>query len=168
MKKIILVIFSMLSCNTDSTYSYQKVLEDFSKQSYFLAFEVNISSKKQKVIIKNTDFKRYFDKLYNSSDSEYKAFAENIIYNHKLIELNTDKLSNFNFIKVDCKNIENENIQSLYNKYISKNNVLDSSDEKLNQCLIYLFFYNNIISKIDDESGYIIVERLSDNRKQTN
>ena len=161
MKKILLLVCTLLSCSTKKNDPFiQKVLTDVSKQSYFLALDVSVKSKKQRIIIKNSDFVNYFEEKYNNSKEGYISFAENIIHERKSISLNDDELNKFHFIKVNCQNIENEKFKTLYDRYVGKNNVLNKSNAQLNDCLIYLFFKNSIASRIDDESGYIVVEKL--------
>ena len=93
MKKILLLVCTLLSCSTKKNDIFiQKVLTDFSKQSYFLALDVSVKSKKQRIIIKNSDFVKYFEEKFNSKEG-YISFAENIIDERKSISLNEDELN---------------------------------------------------------------------------
>lgn len=158
-----LLVLLMLagSMNTDSSFIH-KVLNDFSLSSNFLLLK---TADNKKVIITNSDFYYYYHATKNiNKEEDYIRIAGNILLNDSTLSINDTQFSTFDFIKV----VENESVNNNAKKgfdefvkiYFLRGKVLRTgiTDEERTAIIQKLFEWG-IPTKIDDETGYLIISQ---------
>lgn len=167
MKYLIVVIIlsmSISACSQKSDNTFvNKIVNDFSRNSYFLIINVSLPKGKVKSIIENDDLFYFFSKLKNYNEHQYKEHAANIISSNQLLTISEDDFSKFGFAKlVNVNSIQNDAIKGkdfILNKYFKDGVIIGKRSDEERNFLIELLFKWDIASRIDDETGYLVIEK---------
>jgi hypothetical protein len=139
-----------------------KVLSNYSRNSYYIAIDAANPTDTFQVII-NNDGLFYFLKKTNGINREnYAKYVKSLIDSHKKINLPIADLKKYGFIKVKPSRkieIEKKNEIMILKKYFKNKTLIDGVSEADRSYLIYLLFKWSIATKIDDESGALIYEK---------
>jgi hypothetical protein len=161
----ILIGFLFVSCMSQNPVFINKIISDFETNSCFIVFRVQTSEYIGEVFVPNEGLYYYYQKTKGFSKEEYKSFVKKQIFRSgPLIVSDTLNLNNWDFKKI--LNIESVLVNAkkgeayFINKYFDNKKVLKdgiTDDEKA--AIIQKLFEWGIPSKIDDETGYLILSR---------
>lgn len=163
MKIILALILSSCTMNKDTSF-YQKVINDFDRYSYFISIEVHSEKYNGKFIIENDDLYSYLQQTQKIDREKYKAIIKEKLINHSSLELSNSTQSQSNFIKVPEIESVNANAKKGTDEFIKiyfdngkvlKDGITD--DERT--AVIQKLFEWEVASKIDDETGYLILNK---------
>ncbi|MHC5310116.1 hypothetical protein ACYSNM_08595 [Myroides sp. LJL116] len=141
----------------ESTF-IDKVLTDFERYSYYVSFSL---ANGERYIIENDDLFYYFQKQDDFSREQYKKEIKEKLINGYSIEI---KNLNSNFIEVSDVPRVDANAEKGLDEFIKiyfdnsktlKDGITD--DERI--AIIQQLFKWEITSKIDDETGYLVISR---------
>jgi hypothetical protein len=144
----------------NSNYSfYEKVLSDFKRYSYFVSIDIE---GKGRFIIENDDLFYFFLKHQNLDKGKYKEFVLSKLIDQSSINI-TDSLTS-SFIKVESVTSVNANAQKGADEFIltyfDNGKVLkDGIKKEERTAIIQKLFEWEIPSRIDDETGYLVISR---------
>ena len=159
MKLIFAIILS--SCSMNKITFFDKVSNDFDRYSYFVSIQMNTTGAKEVFIIENDDLYNYLSQKLKINKEQYKKLLQDKLINNSTLDIENPSS---NFIKVpNIINVENnakkgvDEFLEIYfdNNKVIKDNILN--DERT--AIIQKLFEWEIASKIDDETGYLIIFR---------
>ncbi|MBI3141718.1 MAG: hypothetical protein HYZ16_02700, partial [Bacteroidetes bacterium] len=159
-----LLLFAILfSCTQKDTMFLDKVLNDFDRYSYFVAVELESTDYKGRVIIENDDLYYYFEQSQSLNRSAYKDMMFNKLRSDEPLDIESADLERWNFYKIPSipsvvqtaeKGVE-EFIKTYFDGRVLKDGITD--DERT--VIIAKLYEWEIPSKIDDETGYLVISR---------
>lgn len=158
-----IILLSMLACSQSSKSGFvDKVTNDFSRNSYFIFLNVRLPEGITTSLIENDDLYYFFHKTKGYDEAKYKEDVGVIINKSKALSVAETDFSKFGFtrlvsipkFKVEAK----KGKDFIMGKYFKDHVIIDGIMEKERNALIRLLFDWNIPSKIDDETGYLIIE----------
>lgn len=160
MKLLFLMLFS--SCMNNDPIFYNKVLNDFDGYSWFISIDVKSLGYKGKVVIENAELFYCLNQTQKIDKEEYIKILKKKLENNSAIEI--EDIKKYNFIKVpNVPSVETntkEGIEKFINTYFNKGKVLkDGITDDERTVIIQKLFEWGIASKIDDETGYLILSR---------
>jgi hypothetical protein len=85
--------------NIDSKF-YDKVLNDFDTNSYFIALNIKSPYYKGRVIIENYNLYRYLNKSKGFNKEGYLSFMKRLLIHNKILKINNNDFPDWKFIKV--------------------------------------------------------------------
>jgi hypothetical protein len=163
---IILPIFSVVfGCGQSKKQQvndsfFNTVVNDFSRNSYFILLNVDVPGSASEYLIENDDLFYFFHRKQSWNESDYKKKVVPFLQGEKIKVSNSD-LDTYHFLRLKA----NEQIMQdarqgkefFIGKYFSKKTIkVNLSDDNRN--LIIKTLYNwKVPSKLDDESGYLII-----------
>lgn len=161
MKLLLALILSSCTMNKDTLF-YDKVTNDFDRYSYFLSIQLQSSNGKDKFIIENDDLYNYLQQSQNIEKVQYKKVIKDKLINRLPLEISNNPTSNF--IKVPEIESVNANakkgIDEFIKIYFENEKVLkDGVTDNERTAIIQKLFEWEIASKIDDETGYLVLSR---------
>lgn len=174
MNKYILLVLMLLSCNhiVHDDKFYNTALSDFRDHSYFLTVIVKTHDYQGKAIIENDNLFNYYNDTANLTSGQYIKIAYNNIANNTPIILSEKDLEKWRFIKVpSVKQVEDEaskNLDKFIRKYFNNKALKQGISESKKTAIIYQLYKQNILCNIDDESGYLILNRETEKQPRTN
>lgn len=163
MKFFIVLFFLIQSCNIGTQKFITKVISDFDRYSFFVALEIKSPEYNGKVVIENDDLYNYYNKTQDVDKKTYQEIAYRMLQTKTTLTINKEDLTRFNFLIVpnDKSVIENAHrgvehfVATYFNGRVLKDNI---SDNEL-YVIIYQLYNFKIASKIDDETGYLVIDK---------
>ncbi len=159
MKLLFLMLFS--SCMNNDPIFYNKVLNDFDRYSWFITIEVKSSEYSGKSIIENDDLFYYLSQTQKIDKEEYKKIIKEKLENNSSIEI--ENIAKWNFIKVPTNETINQNakkgVEEFIKIYFDSKVLKDGITDDERAVIIEKLFKWKIPTKIDDETGYLILSR---------
>lgn len=149
-----------ISMDNDTIF-YNKVLNDFSNHSYFLHVQIKSKEYSGDAIIENESLFYFLYKTRKINKMDYVIFMKNAIMNNDTLSIGDYNLEEWGFSIVskseEVDSIAYYGIDSFIRHYFIKNVMIDGvSDEKRSSIILWLFKWK-IPSKIDDETGFLII-----------
>jgi len=163
-KRIVMKLFFLLLLNscmvskgTQNTF-IDKVLTDFERYSYYVSFSMTNG---ERYIIENDDLFYYLQKQNTFSREQYKKEIKEKLINGSSIEI---KNLNSNFIKVSNVPSVEANAEKGLDEFIkiyfdNSKTLKDGIADDERTAIIQKLFKWEIASKIDDETGYLVISR---------
>ena len=153
----------MQSCNIGSEKFIKKVISDFDRYSFFVSLEIKSPDYNGKVVIENDDLYNYYNITQDIDKKTYQEIAYRMLQTKTTLTINKEDLARFNFLIVpnDKSVIDNAQkgverfIATYFNGRVLKDNI---SDNEL-YMIIYQLYNFKIASKIDDETGYLVIDK---------
>ena len=149
-------------CQNSDTLFINKVLSDFSRNSYFISIKVSSSNKMSRYVVKNDDLFFYFHQTNGLNKDEYKKRAFALLLGGNGLKLTIDKLKKYRFVKVSAngglEKYKKMGKEAFLKRYFNRNTLKKdvTSLEKVN--IISILYDWKIASRIDDETGYLVIE----------
>lgn len=160
---IILMFVSLtVSCQKKSCLFFDKILNDFSRNSSFVLVKVGLQNKGIDYLIENDDLFYFFNQAKGLNRTQYQKLMMSILQSNQSINISRNDISKFGFLKV----IANAHVRARFSKgkdsfvkYYFKEKVLKEgfTDEVKNN-IVQALFYWQIVTKIDGESGVLIID----------
>lgn len=154
---LLLLNSCMVSKGTQGAF-IDKVLTDFERYSYYISFPMTNG---ERYIIENDDFFYYMQKQNAVDKEQYqKEIKEKLIKGSSIDILNP----NSNFIKVpNVPSVETnvkKGIDEFIKTYFDNDKTLkDGITDDERTAIIQKLFEWKVASKIDDETGYLVISR---------
>ncbi len=133
-------------------------LNDFRSQSSFVRIKFNAKKHNYVVIIQNTDLFAYFQKEHNFTKDEYKKEILKIIEKDSSINISNDNFRQFNDLIIKENTLKKSTVDSVLDTYFDKNKVMKMNVHNKLEVIEFLI-QNSYKVWIDDESGYIIINK---------
>ena len=151
----------LLTCNANISMFTDRIINNFDKNSFFISINVKTREFKGPVIIENDDLFYYYQQKKHYTKSVYKDFIVQKLRTNESFNVNDTDFLTWNFYKVPSiiaitKNAEkgvDVFIQTYFNGRVLKDNITD--EERI--AIIYQLFKWEIVSYIDDETGYLVI-----------
>jgi hypothetical protein len=161
MKLLLMMLLS--SCMHNDSVFYDKITDDFDRNSWFISIELKSSDYNGKVIIENDDLFYYFNQTEKVDKEQYKKLIKERLESNSSIISGKEDLVKFNFTKVPIIESVNKNAKKGLDKFIQiyfDGKVLkDGIADYERTAIIQKLFEWKIPTKIDDETGYLILSR---------
>lgn len=167
MKYIILSMFlltTLVSCGQKKDKMFlDKVLNDYSRDSYFIILKTSTANQTTTSLIDNDDLFFYFHERKGFDQNAYKDFMSSFINEGKVLEVNIADYKKYGFIEIKSDRSIDADAKKgkdfFLNKYFKNRVIIDGiNDEKRNYIIKVLYDWQ-IASKIDDETGYLIMSK---------
>jgi len=159
MKFILIILLS--SCMQNNSIFYDKVLDDFDGYSWFLRIEVKSPFYSGEVIIENAELFYCLNQEKKIDKEQYKKILREKLENHLPIDIGSTTMCSFikvpeiESVNTNAKKGIDEFIKTYFDGKVLKDGVTD--DERT--VIIQKLFEWEVASKIDDETGYLILNR---------
>jgi len=140
-------IIAVLSCTDKDNSFYDKVLNDFSKHSDFIALDIKSHQYIGRVIIENNDLFTLLNNTKGWNKTIYKSKIEKLIIHRRTLNIGNTDLLKAKFLKV--KEINEYFSGKVFNYSVAE----DEMYSVINQ-----LFYWNISVKLDDISGQLLLD----------
>lgn len=161
MRSIILLL--LFSCMSRNTNFYEKVLNDFRDQSYFLALNIKTSEYSGPVVIANADLYLFLQKTKDMDKIQYQREMTQRLVDKAVFDWGDIELKDWGFMKVSNAAIKEQqslSVDDFLQKYFDNAKVLkDGISDSDRSMIIYKLFQWEIASKVDDETGYLVISR---------
>lgn len=158
------LLFALLltSCMKNDTTFYNRIVDDFRDDSYFVVLEIKNSIYKGKIIIENDELFHYLSQIQKIDKEKYKEIIKEKLVNHSSLEINSS--TKLNYIEVKEIQAVNNNakngIDGFIKIYFDNEKVLkDGITDDERTAIIQKLFEWEIATKIDDETGYLILSK---------
>lgn len=158
------ILLSMQACSQKGNDNFSdKITNDFSRNSYFIVLNVRLPEGIVQTLIENDELFYYFNKTKGYDKSKYKEVVQSIIKQSQVLNIPETDFSPFGFIKIIKVPKLNEEIEKgkgfILAKYFKNGVIVDGVSDDERNTLIKLLFDWNIPSKIDNETGYLIIDK---------
>ncbi len=161
---IAIIFLSMGSCSQrDNSEFVNKIANDFSRNSYFIVLNVKMPKEEVTSIIENDDLYYFFHKTRGYNESKYKKDIIHIIRESKKLNITETYFFNFGFIRINNQSKIYDEIKKgkdfIIGKYFRNHVIIDGLSDEDRGVLIKFLFDWGIASRIDDETGYLVLTR---------
>jgi hypothetical protein len=158
----LLGIFECCGQYQGDTKLIEKVTRDFSRNSYFVPLRVNVSDSIFQCVIENGRLYYYLYQKEHLSKEQYWEFIKSFIQQDKVLKINAFDLEKIGFIPVRRSAVMENDIKKgkefIIKKYFNNRIIRDNISDTDRAVLIATLFKWGKVSKVDDESGYLILE----------
>ena len=159
-----IILLSMQACSQRSNDNFvDKIANDFSRNSYFIVLNAKLSEGIITCVIENDDLFYYFNKTKGYDESKYKKEVGTIIRENKILSITETDFSNFGFSKIVKNSKLDDGVKKgkdfIVGKYFKNRVIVDGVSDDERNILIKLLFDWGITSRIDDETGYLIIDK---------
>ena len=155
-------LLAMVSLGNDEKLM-DRALSDFRDNSFFVSvtIEVKSSNTTKQYIVENDDLYRFLKRYEELNTKTYVSYMKKKMVGHKVLKL---KELNSDFVEVVNLNNVNENAKKgkdhFFTTYFTESGVIKKGiDEKEKFAIIQKLFEFNVLSSMDDESGYLCIDR---------
>lgn len=167
MKSIILsicLLTTLLSCGQKKDKMFlDKVLNDYSRDSYFVVLKTKTANRTATSLIDNDDLYFYFYEKKGFDRKAYKDFMTSFINQPKVLELSKGDYEKYGFNEVRKDQYIDVDVSKgkdfFLNKYFKNQVIVDSITREKRNYIIKVLYDWQVATKIDDESGYLIMSR---------
>lgn len=157
------ILVSMQDCSQNRhSHFVDKITSDFSRGSYYIVVNVKLSGVVTTSLIENDDLYYFFHKTKGYDEARYKNEVRNIFKKELMLNVAETDFSKFGFIKVvRIPKLDEEAKKGkdfIVGKYFNNHVIVNGVKGNERNALIKLLFDWNVPSKIDDETGYLVIE----------
>lgn len=139
----------------------EKVISDFGRYSFYLPVNINSSGYKGKAIIENDDLFIFLHLTKGLSKEQYQYEIKELLKENSILNVGNIDLNKWNFIPVqnikEINEYSEKGINTFLKKYFKDNILKDNVSEEKMASIINQLFKWDIGSKIDDESGCLVI-----------
>lgn len=162
MRIILAILFT--SCMSSSISFIEKIIHDFDTNSYFIVFQVETDHYNGLVTVPNEGLYYYYHQTNGFTKEEYIEYIRNeFIKKVPVIKSDTLNLHKWDFEKVGkvetIKQNEGIGVDSFISTYFEGRVLKDNISDEERTAIISQLFEWEIASKIDDETGYLVIKR---------
>ncbi len=168
MRKPLIIMISMFLALTGCSQKnddlfFNKVLSDFSRNSYFVMINGTLAGQTSVYLIKNDDLYSFFNKMTGAVQKGYIQKMLIILKKKETLQITCNAVKDYSFINVlpdktvsdDAKKGMPYFLQKYFKGRVLKDGIADA-DKYL---IISILYQQRITCKIDDESGYVIMDK---------
>jgi hypothetical protein len=158
----LMLILAVQSCGQQTnTAFFDKVSTDFSRHSAFIAIQVRLPNGVISALIENDELYHFFTETKGYDKSKYLEEIRNTLISKKPIPVSDTDFGKYDFVKVDpVQDLQKEFKQGkvfILNKYFRDNVIVEGLSAEKKNALVNQLFNWNIATRIDDESGYLVI-----------
>ena len=158
---IMILTGTFTGCSQDDSAFYDKILNDFDTNSYYVAIDISSSSYKGRVLFENNDLYLLLHKTKGLDKQEYKSFMKRKLIHHRTLKIRTNPFEILNFIKVTEQERVDVSANQGENEFIARyfnGRVLNDEVPLIERyAIINQLFFWDIPVKLDKMSGKIII-----------
>jgi hypothetical protein len=160
---IAIYLLLLVSCCTgnDTNVRLKELLKNISRDSYFLAVNLEANGKDDVYIIENRDCFLFFNKKMKFNEDEYQKFIYSKISDNKSIFGEIDSLQEYGFRKVEStKNslgTPTQIIEKHFNRFRQFLTIAPSVYSNTQTLIISQLFHQGIYCRINDETGLLMI-----------
>lgn len=153
-----------MSCHSQDNDFYKIVLNDFSRQSYYIFLKISNDSEEHYAIIENSNLFLYLTEKKALKKDSYYSYMKDILENDKLLKIDAvDKINDIGFILVQkCSDVDSTikmGRKKFLETYFKDDIINDNIIKDKIPCIIKELFKWKIPIKVDDESGYLMITK---------
>jgi hypothetical protein len=159
----VLLSFHFPACGQgNSNIFFEKILNDYSRNSYFVVLRTEISGSTIVSIIDNDDLFYYFKKTKNFEKEKYQEHMLLVLKNNWSLKLNKGDYNTYGFSEIkrslSVEKDASKGKQYFLDKYFNGKVLSDTSYLKNRELIIEKLFNWKVLSHIDDETGFLMFE----------
>lgn len=161
MKLCLCLLLTFVLCSHPNPF-YEKLLNDFDRNSWFVCINASFGTEKKQIIIENDDLYYLVNEKSKTSKAKYYELIKGKLLKNETISLpkiNLDKLNILEMQKADKIEKDAKKGLDAFLKIYFKNRMLKKEFIDYQNAIIYQLFKWKVLSKIDDVSGFLIFYR---------
>ncbi|MDR2037079.1 MAG: hypothetical protein LBQ60_04070 [Bacteroidales bacterium] len=139
----------------------KKIISDFDRYSFFVSIEVESPEYRGRVIIENDDLYHYYNQTQNIDKKKYQEIMHRMLQKELTLKIKNEDFNRFNFFKVlnDATIIANtqKGVDNFIKVYFNGRVLKDDITDNERYAIINQLYHFNVLSKIDDETGYLVL-----------
>lgn len=167
MKFLFIFLMFLMKVNCTDPF-YSKVLDDInSRHSYFLSIEIKDKLGQRTVIVENSNLFHFLSATKKMTQEDYVLLVKKVLKSNEALDLKSFTVGDsLGFYKLES-NVELEKMLQKGKEYFMahyfKNGILRSyiPNSELHFIIDKLFHWC-ILSKYDDETGYLVIEEIKE------
>ena len=167
MKSIILslcLLTTIVSCGQKKDKMFlDKVLNDYSRDSYFVVLKTKTANRTATSLIDNDDLYFYFHEKKGFDKKAYKEFMTSFLNQVKVLELSKSDYDKYGFNEVRKDQSIDADVSKgkdfFLNKYFKNQVIIDGFTREKKTYIIKVLYDWEVATKIDDESGYLVMSK---------
>jgi len=161
MKYLTVLLLLLQSCAMENDKFIKKIISDFDRYSFFVSIEVESPIYSGKAIIENNDLYHYYNQTQNIDKKKYQDVIYRILRTKLTLNVKNEDFTQFNFLIVpnDTTVIANaqKGVDNFINTYFEERMLKDDITDNERHAIISQLYNFNIASKIDCETGYLVL-----------
>jgi hypothetical protein len=137
----------------------EKIVNDYSRNSYFILIKVKSIDKFSYYLIENDDLLYYYHQLKGFNEKQYQDFIKPLIGKNKSIIVSNDDIGKYGFSAISSAELEEKGKNGkdyILQKYFRNHVLKDGISIEERNVIVGVLFNFQVASRIDDESGYLI------------
>ncbi len=158
---IMILTISFTGCTDKNLAFYNKILNDFDTNSYFIAVDVNTPLYKGRALIENNTLYSFLNKTQGYNKSKYQSVMRRILAHNRTLKINIKANEMLDFAKVpeieDVIRNANSGVDNFIAHYFDGVMLNYGISAKEESAIINQLFYWNIPSKIDKITHELII-----------
>ena len=158
---ILSLTISFTGCTNKNMAFYNKILNDFDTNSYFIAVNINTPLYKGRALIENNTLYSFLKKTEGYNKSKYQSVMRRILVHHRTLKIDIKANAMLDFIKVpemeDVIHNANSGVDNFIAHYFDGVMLNYGISDKEENAIINQLFYWNIPSKIDKITHELII-----------
>lgn len=158
---LILLIFSCTTYHEMDKNFIDKVLSDYDEHSFFVSIKIRSNGQTQMNLIENDELFHFFKLKKDFNEEEYKKYMSDVLFQDLAINITGEELEEVGFKKViKIKEVDDASKKGkdfFIKKYFKERVLIEVDSEYERNYIIQKLFEWEIPTKIDDETGHIIL-----------
>jgi hypothetical protein len=143
---------------------YDKVLDDFQNNSYFLVIKVETPSYKGKVITENDNFVSFLYHIKGINEAKYKPFVKKLLLNDTPLKISDEELEKGRFFKIlpirEINEFSSKGQEEFIKKYFDGRVIKEDLSKEERIAIIEKLFEWKIATNIGDITAEMVFTRF--------
>ncbi|MEE1945060.1 hypothetical protein VRU48_08075 [Pedobacter sp. KR3-3] len=161
MKLCLCLLLTFVLCSHPNLF-YEKLLNDFDRNSWFVCINASFGTEKRQIIIENDDLFYLVNEKNKINKTKYYELIKGRLLKNETISLPKINLEKLNILEMQkADKIEKDAKKGLeaFLKIYFTNRMLKKEFIDYQNAIIYQLFKWKVLTKIDDVSGFLIFYR---------
>lgn len=159
---IVLLFTTLISCGQKKDAMFlDKILNDYSRNSYFIVVKTATGNRSALSLIDNDDLYFYVHEKKGLEKEAYKKFILPFLNENESLGLTKSDFKKYGFAEIKAIPAIDADAKKgkafFLNKYFKNKVIIDGITNEKKNYIIKILYDWGIASKIDDETGYLII-----------
>jgi hypothetical protein len=149
----------------DNDNFFNRIVNDFSRSSYFIVLRADLPDTTSEYLIENDDLFFFFHQKQGWNENDYRTKVLPFLEGKEKLKINKSDIGTYHFNDIKTNRQLEEDAHKgkdfFISKYFSNKAIKENIPDDERNFIIKTLYAWKVASKIDDESGYLIMESFS-------